>query len=339
MMFGRGLNIMMIRRNGLVKRPLQMMILLALILSGCSPNPEKSGDHKERNRLVIFHAGSMSVPLKAIIAGYEAENPDVTILTEAAGSREAARKISELKKPCDILISADYRVINDLLVPEYAAWSIGFASNEMVIAFNNRSEYGQEISSHNWHDVLMRDGIRLGRSEPESDPCGYRTVITLRLADMHYGLAGLSDQLLDRSARYIRPKETDLLALLETGHLDYIFIYRSVAGQHKLPYVLLPDEINLKNAAMAPVYREAVVGLRGKTPGDTITVRGEPMVYGLTIPHGAENPGLAEKFLAFFLHPDKGMRMLEELGQPPLSPMIFTNEAEIPVSLKRFLFP
>jgi molybdate/tungstate transport system substrate-binding protein len=82
-----------------------------------------------------------------------------------------------------------------------------------------------------------------------------------------------------------------------------------------------------------------VVRLRGKTPGDTITVRGEPMVYGLTIPSVAGNPGPAEEFLEFFLHPDKGMRMLEELGQPPLSPMVFTNVAEIPLSLKQFLFP
>lgn len=47
---------------------------------------------------------------------------------EAAGSRDCARKIRDLKRPCDVLASADYLVIEQLLVPDYADWNICFAA-------------------------------------------------------------------------------------------------------------------------------------------------------------------------------------------------------------------
>ena len=51
--------------------------------------------------------------------------------------------------------------------------------------------------------------------------------------------------------KFIRPKETDLLALLEAGEIDYLFIYRSVAQQHGLKMILLDDAMNLKAAKLA----------------------------------------------------------------------------------------
>ena len=62
---------------------------------------------------------------------------------------------------------------------------------------------------------------------------------------------GLAEELRQKhGGKYIRPKETDLLALLEAGEIDYLFIYRSVAGQHGLKMILLDDEINLKSSAL-----------------------------------------------------------------------------------------
>ncbi|MCK7537787.1 MAG: hypothetical protein MZV63_45960 [Marinilabiliales bacterium] len=43
------------------------------------------------------------------------------------------------------MASADYFVINQLLIPEYADWSIRFATNEIVIAYTEKSAYSGEI--------------------------------------------------------------------------------------------------------------------------------------------------------------------------------------------------
>lgn len=74
--------------------------------------------------------------MKEIAAAFRKENPEVNIMMEAAGSVECARKITDLKKPCDIMASADYSVIDKFLIPGYADWNIRFASNEMAIVYN-----------------------------------------------------------------------------------------------------------------------------------------------------------------------------------------------------------
>ena len=119
--------------------------------------------------------------------------------------------------------------------------------------------------------------------------------------------------------RYIRPKETDLLALLEVRAIDYVFLYRSVAKQHGLKYLTLPDEINLKKPELADQYRTVTVEISGKTPGTLIAKRGEPMIYGVTICKDAPNPKVAAEYVAFLLSP-KGRAIMERNGQESIHP-------------------
>ena len=67
-----------------------------------------------------------------------------------------------------------------------------------------------------------------------------------------------------------------------------------------------------------------------------ITKIGAPMVYGITIPKNAPNPELAEKFVQFVLKKEKGMKIMEEMGQPSLIPAKSESFEKIPKSLKKF---
>ncbi len=287
-------------------------------------------------KLVIFHAGSLSVPFSRITAAFERENPGVKIETEAAGSRSCARKITDLKRDCDVMASADYTVINRLLIPEYASWNIRFAGNEMVIAFMPGSRYAGMINRDNWYEIMQKKDVAIGRSDPNSDPCGYRSVMTCRLAETYYRKPGLARRLLGKDLLNLRPKETDLLALLETGEIDYIFIYRSVAKQHGLKFVILPDEINLGNPEYADSYFRVTVKISGKNPGQFLTKRGAPMVYGVTVPKNAPEAELAVRFVSFLLDPEKGMKIMEENGQPSVIPSVSLTYENIPKPLKKY---
>ena len=289
--------------------------------------------------LIIFHAGSLSVPIKAMVDAFKNENPGVTVYLEAAGSRECARKITDLKKPCDVMASADYSVITTLLIPDYADWNIKFAGNEMAIVYTPKSKRAGEITRDNWFEILKDKDILFGRADPNSDPCGYRAVLTIKLAEKYYNKPGLTDILLKKNTEYIRPKETDLLAFLETNAIDFIFLYRSVALQHDLKYLILPDEINLKKAEFAQFYKSVSVDLTGKEPGATITQVGEPMIYGVTIPRSAPNTELAKKFIIFMLSKEKGMAIMEREGQPSLVPASEETFNKIPAELKQFALP
>jgi molybdate/tungstate transport system substrate-binding protein len=302
------------------------------------PGLETSGEAVS-GRLIIFHAGSLAVPFKQICEEFTRRYAGVKIVREAAGSRICARKIADLKRACDIMASADYTVIESLLIPEYADWNIKFAGNEMVIAFREDSRGAGRISGDNWFEILLEEDVTLGRSDPNSDPCGYRTALLLALAEDFYGRPGLAARLLQEDRAYIRPKEVDLLALLEAGQLDYIFIYRSVAEQYGLEVVSLPDRINLKKSEFADFYRTASVRIAGKEPGSFITKSGEPIVYGVTVPRAAPNREAALAFLKFLLDADKGGAILERSGHTLLVPSPTGSFERLPPCLRAYALP
>ena len=180
----------------------------------------------------------------------------------------AQERLPNLKKPCDIIASADYFVINELLIPDYASWSIRFATNEIVIAYQEKSKYSTEINADNWMDILQKNDVIYSRSDPDSDPCGYRTVFTFMLAEKYYQKPGLTEKMLSKNKDYIRPKEVDLVALIESNAIDYMFQYKSVAIQHGLKYIELPEEINLSDPSKNNIYSSVSTDVAGSKPGD-----------------------------------------------------------------------
>ncbi len=313
-----------------------LVLLAAAFVSGCGR--AKSVSSASDESLIIFHAGSLTVPIQRLTEAFRQEHPNLRFQTEAGGSRSVARKVSELGKPADLVFVADYTVIDQLLMPKFAAWNIKFARNTMVLAYTDRSKYADEITPDNWYKILLRDGVVYGHSDPNADPCGYRALMVWQLAEKFYGVPGLYSQLSDHCPpRNVRPKAVELLALLQSGDMDYAFEYRSVAVQHNLKFVQLPPQINLGDPKYADFYAQAKVEVSGAKPGTTITKIGAPIIYGVTIPKNAPHPDLAAEFLRFVLS-QQGQKILDQAGQPPLIPPQVENADALPSAL-RSLFP
>ncbi len=272
-------------------------------------------------KLVIFHAGSLSVPLKTIEKNFEQMHPGLDIQREPSGSSKAARKVSDLKKPCDIMASADYKVIDKLLIPNYADLNIRFATNQLVLCYTDKSKYAGEVNAENWYEILARKGVVWGHSDPNLDPCGYRSLMVLQLAEKHYKSTGLYDRLIaNRPMQNVRPKSVQLISLLQTGNMDYAWEYLSVAVQHELKYVILPDQINLGNYKYDDLYAGAVVRVTGKKPGTFMNIKGKSCTYGITLIKDAPNREAAVAFMAYMLDPSGGLKVLKDMGQPPFVP-------------------
>ena len=317
-----------------------LILITSLFFIGCQSGKKEENDKGDlQGTLHIIHAGSLTYPVDRIVDAYKANNPGVKILTEAWGSKAGARRIMEIDTPCDLFLSADYMVIEHMLIPEHASWNIKFAANEMAIVYTEKSRYAEKINAGNWYEILLRPDVQIGRSDPDQDPCGVRAVFTSKLAGLYYEDKSLPEKLLAKDPQNIRPKETDLIALLETGQVDYIFLYRSVAKQHHFPFLELPAELSLGDSDLEAWYAQVSIQTLGSTPGSTITETGQPMVYGLTIPTKAENLALAESFSAFLLDPEKGGKILEELGQPSVVPSFSPYYEKLPESLKKFALP
>jgi molybdate/tungstate transport system substrate-binding protein len=307
-------------------------MLLAILIH---PSDSSSQSPAGKKELIIFHAGSLAVPLKTIAQEYEKQNPDTRIFLESAGSLVCARKITELKQPCDIIASSDYFVINELLIPDYASWSIRFATNEIVIAYQEKSKYSKEINSHNWMDILQKNDVIYSRSDPDSDPCGYRTVFTFLLAEKYYNKPGLAEKLESKNREYIRPKEVDLVSLMESDAIDYMFQYKSVAIQHRLKYIELPKEINLSDPSKNDIYSSVSTEVAGSKPGLKMKVKGDYINYSITILNNAPQKAEAINFLEFMLG-SEGMNIFRENGQEPIIPFIAEPIEKLPAQLLKY---
>ncbi|MBW2569448.1 MAG: tungstate ABC transporter substrate-binding protein WtpA [Deltaproteobacteria bacterium] len=294
-----------------------------------------------KEKVIIFHAGSLAVPFAKIEKLFEAKYPNIDVLREVGGSTKMARMISELHKPADIMASADFKIIDKTLIPEYAAWNIRFATNQLVLCYTNNSRFAKEINADNWHKILSRKGVVWGHSDPNLDPCGYRSLMVLQLAEKLYKQPGLYDKLIaNRPIENVRQKSVELVSLLKTGNMDYAWEYLSVAVQHGLKYIKLDDHINLGNYKHDTFYKQASVKVTGKKPGTWRTKVGKSCTYGITMTKDALNPEGAVLFLEYLLNPDGGLKILKEMGQPPFMPCRVSSEKvlnTLPAPLKKLV--
>ncbi|HEX9166323.1 MAG TPA: extracellular solute-binding protein [Gemmatimonadales bacterium] len=264
--------------------------------------------------LTVFNAGSLAASFRDLLQAFAARHPGVEPRQESSGSLEAARKLTDLGRVPDVLGVADYQVLTSLIVPQHADWYATFARNSMVLIHTSRSIGARDITGQNWWQVLLRPGVRTGRSDPAQDPNGYRTLMVTQLAERHYRQPGLAGRLLAAMPpKYVRPKEADLVALVQAGELDYAWSYRNIAVTTGLPSVALPAEVDLSDPRLEGTYGQATVRIPAGRGADSLTLTGEPIVYAVTIPRQAPNPAAAAAFVRFVLSPD-GQAILRRHG-------------------------
>ncbi len=294
-----------------------------------------------KDNIIIYHAGSLSVPFSKMEEIFESANPTMDIIRTSGGSTKLARFIAEENKPADIMASADYTIIDDMLIPDKASWNIRFATNQLVLCYTDKSRYADEVNAHNWHNILDRKGIVWGHSDPDLDPCGYRSLMVLQLAEIYYNNPGLYDRLIaNRPPENVRSKAVDLVDLLKSGDMDFAWEYLSVAVQNGLKYIILDDHINLGSYQYDDFYSQAAVKVKGKEPGNWIIHRGKSCTYGLTLINDAPNKEGAMRFLEYLLSPGGGLAILMEMGQPPFIPCRADSKAvqqDLPRSLSKLV--
>jgi molybdate/tungstate transport system substrate-binding protein len=345
------------KRIGRKLIPGLLLVLTALLLSY---------RQDARQSVSIFIAGSLIEPFKALEAAYEAENPDFDIKVEAHGSIQVIRHVTEIHDLIDIVIPADYRLIPMMMyshrVPEtgdpYANYALQIARNRLVLTYTPQSRYANEINADNWYEILARKDVKFGLSDPRFDAAGYRSLMILQLAEQYYQDPSIFEKIFlgrfknpitvykeagqqvikvpelleikEGSNVVLRGGSVALLALLESGDVDYAFEYESVAQQHDLSAIRLPVELSLSDPSYAEWYAKVRVKLDYQR-FSTVTpeFEGEVITYGLTIPSNAPNPEGALGFIQFFLGTE-GKKIMEANFHPMLPSIAVDNEEYLP---------
>lgn len=253
--------------------------------------------------IVLFIAASLTKPMQATLDSYAARTKTV-IQRESGASLEHIRKITELHRTPDLLLLADADVFPQFLVPKYASWYAEFARNRMVVAYTDKSKHAKDITPATWTKILSGSDVEIGRTDPNLAPVGYRTLLLFDLAEKHYKSPGLARTLIAHAPeKNIRPNAAELAALLAAGELDFIYDYQSVAESNGFRFIQLPPQIDLGDPKQAAYYQTVSVEVRGSTPGTKATFRGQPILYGATIPSASPHAKAAEDLYRYLTSP------------------------------------
>ncbi len=267
-----------------------MLTVFALFTVSCSRNEHVTD-------LIVFYAPCFAPIIDALRKPIEAEI-SVNLRHEASGSQVVCRKVVELGRECDVMLLADNGLFKKI-ASSHCSWRIDFANDEIVLGVGTRARLVDE-AEQNWMPVLLNPDTRLVRVDENLGPTGYRTLLVWKLRELHGGVPGLTDSLLANTDTVVE-HVVQLATMLKSGDADYGFLYKTTCIKYDIRFIPLPDSINLGSAdtdySLAEVNFSA---LKSGAP-ETITVKGAPITYGLSVPHNAPNKETAYMFIKTIL--------------------------------------
>jgi molybdate/tungstate transport system substrate-binding protein len=290
-------------------------ICLLCLAAGC-------GERRPIRTLRVFHAAGFTPVIEEIRADAE-RDLGIRMLTESSGSQTVCRKVEELGRQADLLILADSRHVSELL-RDSCSWRLDFAADEVALAIGARAPFADEAESA-WMDVILRDGVRIGRVDENQAPLGYRALLVLKLEERRSGRAGLAEALNARSA-VVADDASRLAPLLKSGELDYAFLYRSICIAMDIRFIELPPEINLGRVDLDYSGASVTYELLGAGEKRMVTVHGAPAVWALTVPDTGADLETALSFIGYLLK-ERGL-LLTLNGFEPLAAPVFHGPAE-----------
>jgi molybdate/tungstate transport system substrate-binding protein len=229
-----------------------------------------------------------------------------------------------------------------MIEPKFTKWYVQYAGTSIVLAYNPKSKYAADFKaiasgSKNvcslFSNTLQTSGFKLGRTDPNIDPQGRDFIMMLELAQSYCHLPpntvakilGTSDFATASSSQIYA--ESSLDATLQSGQLDAASAFITQAVELKLPYIKLPDAINLGSASEKAAYAKATVKVKkGKV------YKGSPQVIDITTV-GAKPSAAGIAFVKYTLS-DAGLAQYSHGGFTVLTPKLFGSMSDVPSAIQ-----
>jgi molybdate/tungstate transport system substrate-binding protein len=224
------------------------------------------------------------------------------------------------------------------LEPKFTSWYIQYAGTSIVLAYNPNSKYASQFKAiadgsepmQNLFTLLEAPGLKLGRTDPTTDPQGRDFIFMLELAQAYYHLPSDTVAKILGTSDFGSPSSSEIFAessldsTLESGQLDAASAFVTQAIELHLDYIPLPTAIDLGSFADAALYKMASVTAAGKT------YHGSPQVIDITI-IGKPTPA-AIAFVQYTLSP-AGLAEYKQGGFSLPTPQVFGSASSVPSAI------
>ena len=296
-----------------------------------------------------FLGVTASLYAKLASAAAKAAGVQANFLVE--GSLAGARQIALLRGTYSLFLSVDPAVIEAVLSPNLADWYIALDRDHMVVGYSPYASSAPVLA--NWSAAMSADlvagdqagalnltrmlldhvfssGGKIGVTDPNTDPEGYRVLMELQLAGLlFYGDASHYTDLLaaaQQAGRVVTVGAgSQLFSDVQAGSIDYdLALYLSAAQGADISYVRLAPQVDLGNVNESGFYAQASVNITSS--GGTTTLRGAPIVLAATIPTDAPDAVDAARIVLYLLSP-AGQSLMAGMGIGTLVPAQFYGNA------------
>lgn len=269
----------------------------------------------------VAYAGSMGVVMDKFIGPAFANQQHVNYQGQGEGAYGLSRLLASGKATADVFVSVTPGPITILQQAGLVDQAIPVASTRMVIAYNPKSTFAAALAASNqegaktpWWQVLKQPGLKFGRTDARVDPQGQNIIFTVMLAEKYYQQPGLSNAVLGDTQNPSQVYgEGGLLTRLQAGQLDAASGYESATLSAKLPYVALPDQINLSNPAYAKDWYDTVSLTLTGSNGQPQTLTPQPLVFYAAVLKNAPDAKRGQAFVDFLLSAE-GQALFKQNG-------------------------
>src|SRR5580692_11028935 len=252
----------------------------------------------------VLYAGSLvNLITKQVGPAFQTAS-GYSVTGTGAGSTALVTDIKGKVYKGDVFISASPTATKTLMGSangDWVTWYVSFASSKLVLGYNANSKFASVIKTEPWYKAITTPGLKLGFTDPATDPKGKLVAEALTDTAKSQNLPALTTIKNDKGDVF--PEET-LVARLQAGQLDAAFFYTIEATPVNIPTVPLTGE-DLK------------------------------ATYTISTLKGAPNEPGAEAFTAYLLGPS-GQAVLKQDGFDLITPPKVTGSG-VPAAVQSAL--
>lgn len=297
--------------------------------------------------LISFSADAYAVEATSLLNGFS-QSAGIPVAPVKSGGSFADAKQIAAGAPDDVFISVALSATGSAYLKNLSSnWAIGFASDQMVLAFSNAtssSSSGRAIigqgnaaaqsnATSDWNKfftTLTSGNASVGIADPVADPAGLRGWLALKAAGLLYagGQNVYVTSLLHAKANVTGTHAAALVAPLESGQIQFLFIYKSAAISDHLGYLSLNPHVNLGDPTLVAFYSKL-------SYTDSAGVNaGSPIILCVTVPLSSVNTAEAYQFVQYVVN---HAETLSSYGLQPFSPTLLYHNGPPPAPIAQLV--
>lgn len=267
------------------------------------------------NPLIFFSADAYVNESTALESGFTAQTGIPMATPVGAGASTLAANV-RAGDPVSVFLSVSRSAVEGpALGSEFPGWAVAFAADQIGIAYTSTSTttsaakavlsaYNAATSTNTtyaWYDFFnnLTSGLaKVGISNPNDDPAGFRAWMVLQLAGIAYD-GGTSNQqyfmnrMTSNHGNVTAASAAALVPALETGQINFLFIYKSDIASEGLNLIQLGGGVNLGIPSYNSYYSQATYMTSGGLE------KGAAIVLWLTVPKDSTDTTNSVNFVVY----------------------------------------